>query len=119
MPQRSRQPALFPDSASVAPVGPAPISEAVRTRARALLPAIHLGTSSWSFPGSVGSVYDRPARREVLARHGLAASARHPLLRAVGIDRTCYDAPLRASQLRDYAAAVPVALAGRIAQGGV
>jgi uncharacterized protein YecE (DUF72 family) len=42
----------------------------------------------------------------MLARRGLAAYARHPLLRAVGIDRTFY-APVEASVLAAYAEAVP------------
>ena len=67
---------------------------------------LRLGTSSWSFPGWAGLVYDRPAAREVLAREGLAAYARHPLLRGVGVDRSYY-APLAPSAWRDYADAVP------------
>lgn len=40
-------------------------------------------------------VYDRPAPSGVLARHGLSAYGRHPLLRAVGVDRSYYEAPSR------------------------
>ncbi len=101
-----RQPGLFPEQGNGAPVGAAAVADEIRTLARTLPPAIRLGTSSWSFPGWAGSVYDRPARREVLARHGLAAYARHPLLRTVGIDRSYY-APLSAEDLRAYAAVVP------------
>jgi uncharacterized protein YecE (DUF72 family) len=71
------------------------------------LPAgVHLGGSTWSFPGWAGLVYDRPYPTARLAREGLAAYARHPLLRAVGIDRTHYQ-PLPAEDLASYAAAVP------------
>jgi uncharacterized protein YecE (DUF72 family) len=74
--------------------------------AERLSPLIHLGTSSWAFAGWKGIVYDRAASRTVLSRHGLAAYARHPLLRAVSIDRTHYG-PLPASELKSYADQVP------------
>lgn len=67
---------------------------------------IRIGTSSWSFPGWAGSVWRRDVRAPLLARHGLAAYARHPLLRAVGIDRSYY-APPDAETFARYAAAVP------------
>src|SRR5690606_35768246 len=74
---------------------------------RARIPArIRLGTSSWSFPGWAGIVYDRPHSEQALARDGLAAYARHPLLRAVSIDRTYY-APIETQAYAGYAAAVP------------
>ncbi len=71
------------------------------------LPAdVHLGTSSWSFPGWAGLVYDRRAGRRELARHGLAAYAAHPLMRAVGVDRSYYGA-LETPVWRAYADQVP------------
>jgi len=88
------------------PVGPAPQPPEIAALAAALPPLLYLGTSSWSFPGWAGLVYDRPAPAAELARDGLAAYARHPLLRAVGIDRTYY-APLSAADFARYAAAVP------------
>lgn len=73
----------------------------------ARLPAgLHLGTSTWSFPGWAGLVYARPASASVLAQHGLPAYARHPLLDAAGIDRTYYE-PLAAADFAAYAAQVP------------
>lgn len=69
---------------------------------------IFLGTSSWSFPGWAGLVYDRTVSEQHLARYGLAAYAQHPLLRTVGIDRTYY-APLAAADFAAYAAVVPEA----------
>ncbi len=42
----------------------------------------------------------------MLARHGLAAYARHPLLRTVSLDRTFY-APLSSGEFARYAAQVP------------
>ena len=68
--------------------------------------SLRLGTSSWSFPGWAGIVYDRQAAELTLARHGLAAYASHPLLRTVGIDRTWYR-PVSADDLRAYADVVP------------
>ncbi len=87
-------------------VGPAEVPAALRSIAKRLPKAIRLGTSSWSFPGWTGSVYDREAKTTVLSRKGLAAYASHPLLGAVGVDRTYY-APVAASVLREYAEAVP------------
>lgn len=90
----------------VAPVGPAAVPAELATAATHLPPALYLGTSSWSFPGWEGIVYDRQASETTLARHGLAAYARHPLLRTVGIDRTFYR-PIRAAEYRAYADVVP------------
>jgi uncharacterized protein YecE (DUF72 family) len=54
---------------------------------------LHLGTSSWSFSGWRGLVWDDADYSEVeLARHGLFAYARHPLLRSVSLDRSFYRA---------------------------
>lgn len=87
-------------------VAPATVSEDVRALARELPPHLYLGTSSWSFPGWEGLVYDELYSQSRLAREGLAAYAQHPLLRAVGVDRTHY-APVEAAVFADYAAAVP------------
>lgn len=87
-------------------VGPAEVPEDLRAVADRLPANLHLGTSSWSFPGWAGSVYDREASTTVLSRKGLAAYAKHPLLRAAGVDRTFY-APVAASVLAEYAASVP------------
>jgi len=87
-------------------VGPAAVPGALDRIAGELPVGVHLGTSSWSFPGWEGLVYDRAATKNVLARTGLGAYARHPLLRTVGIDRTYY-APIPASAFADYAADVP------------
>jgi uncharacterized protein YecE (DUF72 family) len=67
---------------------------------------LYMGTSSWSFPGWEGIVYDRKATQRVLARHGLQAYAKHPLLRCVGVDRTYY-APITADEFAAYANVVP------------
>jgi uncharacterized protein YecE (DUF72 family) len=87
-------------------VGPAAVPDDLYRIAGELPGNVHLGTSSWSFPGWEGLVYDRAASKTVLARKGLGAYARHPLLRAVGIDRTYY-APIPASAFAAYAVEVP------------
>jgi uncharacterized protein YecE (DUF72 family) len=69
-------------------------------------PGLRLGTSSWAFPGWAGLVYGQRVGEQLLSREGLGAYARHPLLRAVGVDRTFY-APLSADEFRHYAGQVP------------
>ncbi len=90
------------------PIGPAIADAAMHALGRRLPAQIHLGTSSWSFPGWAGIVYDTVARESQLAKNGLAAYARHPLLRSVGIDRSFYQ-PLAAAEYAAYAAQVPPA----------
>ena len=87
-------------------MGPAPPGPDVAALAATLPPHLRLGTSSWSFPGWAGLVYDRSVSQTVLSRKGLAAYAAHPLLRSVGVDRTFYE-PLMESTFREYADAVP------------
>ncbi len=87
-------------------IGPAPASEALLELGRTLPVALYLGTSSWSFPGWAGLVYDRSADPSRLSRDGLTAYGRHPILHAVGIDRTFY-APLSAAAFARHAAQVP------------
>ena len=100
---------LFPDEApttATAPVG-AVEHTARQTQIAHKLPVdLRLGTSSWSFPGWEGIVYDRQASQQTLSNHGLAAYALHPLLRTVGIDRTFYR-PIASDAFRAYADAVP------------
>lgn len=68
--------------------------------------AIHLGTSSWSFSGWKGLVYERQYSQKALAKHGLSAYAKHPLLNAVGIDRAHYK-PLSVDEFDIYRQSVP------------
>jgi uncharacterized protein YecE (DUF72 family) len=93
-------------------VDPAAIDDGIHGLAARLSPRIHLGTSSWSFPGWTGLVYvgrnGKPATEQTLARHGLSAYAAHPLFRTVSLDRTFY-APLTAAEFAAYAAQVPEA----------
>lgn len=80
--------------------------EAVRRLAARLPARLYLGASSWSFPGWQGIVYNRRYPEAILAKEGLAAYARHPLLRTVGIDRSYY-APLSSEVYREYANQAP------------
>ena len=66
-----------------------------------------MGTSSWSFPGWDGLVYEGTYRPGLLASEGLAAYGSHPALRTVGIDRGYYR-PVPRDTLREMAAQVPV-----------
>ena len=91
---------------AVAP-GPAPADPALQALAAALPPRLYLGTSSWNFPGWAGLVWDAADHdAAVLSRQGLAAYARHPLLRSAGIDRSFYR-PMTAAQYAEHAAQVP------------
>jgi uncharacterized protein YecE (DUF72 family) len=94
-----------PDS----PVGAAPVPLALPERLRPYRSLLRLGTSSWSFPGWQGLVYDDPGLpypEGRLSREGLPAYASHPLLGAVGIDRGFY-APIEAAEFARHAAQVP------------
>lgn len=71
------------------------------------LPALlRLGTSSWSYPGWQGLVWEGAHSEQTLAKQGLPVYARHPLLRTVSIDRSFYR-PLSVSDYLRYAAQVP------------
>lgn len=87
-------------------VQPAAVDDELQRLGRRLPPSIYLGTSSWSFPGWQRIVYDGVHTEAQLARLGLAAYGQHPLLRAVGIDRSFYQ-PLTESQYAGYARQVP------------
>lgn len=87
-------------------VAPAEVPSELRELASRLPSALHLGTSSWSFPGWRGLVWAAEHSEQTLARRGLAAYAQHPLFRTVGIDRTHY-APIDADSYRAYASEVP------------
>lgn len=74
--------------------------------AGALSPHVHLGTSTWSYPGWEGLVWAGRHSEATLSRTGLPAYSSHPLLRAVGIDRGFYR-PLAASEFQRHAEQVP------------
>ncbi|MCA9683014.1 MAG: DUF72 domain-containing protein, partial [Myxococcales bacterium] len=85
---------------------PAPALAALANRLREALPELRLGTSSWSFPGWQGILWDRAATTRVLAKEGLATYARHPLFRTVGLDRTYYG-PMSTEQMRELTTDLP------------
>lgn len=87
-------------------VAPAPVDEAQRALGARLPTRLRLGTSSWNFPGWTGLVWDREYPEAKLSKHGLAAYARHPLLRTVSLDRAFYR-PLSVEEYAAYAAQVP------------
>lgn len=84
----------------------APVQQALIDLRGALPPTLRLGTSSWSYPGWIGSVWAREYPAQKLAKQGLRAYAQHPLLRTVSLDRAFYQ-PLAADQYASYAAQVP------------
>ncbi|MBL0919262.1 MAG: DUF72 domain-containing protein [Hydrogenophaga sp.] len=87
-------------------VQPAAHDETLHTLATALPPRLRLGTSSWSYPGWAGLVWERGYPEATLSRQGLTAYARHPLLRSVCVDRSFYR-PLTEAQFARYAQQVP------------
>jgi uncharacterized protein YecE (DUF72 family) len=100
------EPAPPAPAAAAGPVAPAWLDEDLFRLGRQLPSGVYLGTSSWSFPGWQGLVYSRQHTEAQLARNGLAAYAQHPLLRAVGIDRSFYH-PLAAADFARYTSQVP------------
>ena len=91
------------------PVAPAASPLALPDALLAHRALLRLGTSSWSFPGWQGLVYEAaalPFAESRLSREGLPAYATHPLLGAVGIDRG-FHAPMAEAEYARYAAQVP------------
>ncbi len=84
----------------------APPSSELLALAAELPPQVHLGTSTWSFPGWNGIVYGDDYSNSKLSREGLTAYGAHPLLRTVSIDRSFYQALTVTEYLR-YAQQVP------------
>lgn len=87
-------------------VGAADIPPAMQTLGNQLPGRIRLGTSSWSFPGWRGIVWDDDYSDTKLSRQGLTAYANHPVLRCVGIDRSFYK-PMSIVEYQKYAQQVP------------
>ncbi|MFM0501276.1 DUF72 domain-containing protein [Paraburkholderia caffeinilytica] len=84
----------------------APPSAELLALAAELPPQVHLGTSTWSFPGWNGIVYGDEYSNSKLSREGLTAYGAHPLLKTVSIDRSFYQALTVTEYLR-YAQQVP------------
>ncbi|CAH2901116.1 MAG: FIG003003: hypothetical protein [uncultured Paraburkholderia sp.] len=85
---------------------PAPPSPDVLALAAQLPSQVHLGTSTWSFPGWNGIVYGDDYSNSKLSRDGLTAYGAHPLLKTVSIDRSFYQA-LSVTEYLRYAQQVP------------
>ncbi|MCG7402346.1 MULTISPECIES: DUF72 domain-containing protein [Caballeronia] len=85
---------------------PAPLQPELEALAKRLPDAIHLGTSTWSFPGWRGIVYGDDYSNTKLSRDGLTAYSAHPLLKSVSIDRSFY-APLSLADYARHASQVP------------
>jgi uncharacterized protein YecE (DUF72 family) len=105
------EPAIEPPAATARArqkkeVGAAACSAEVRQLAARMPGSVRLGTSSWSFPGWKGLVWDGDYSETQLSKQGIGAYAAHPLLQTVSLDRSFYR-PLSASQYAAHAAAVP------------
>ncbi|VVE73154.1 hypothetical protein PCA31118_04442 [Pandoraea captiosa] len=87
-------------------VGAADVAPATRALGKRLPANVRLGTSSWSFPGWKGIVWDDDYSDTKLSRQGLTAYASHPVLRCVGIDRSFYK-PMSIVEYQKYAEQVP------------
>lgn len=87
-------------------VQPAAFSAEHATLSEELPRAIRLGGMSWSYAGWRGLVYEGRASLESINKYGLTAYAKHPLFRAVEIDRTFYE-PLPAETFAEWAQQVP------------
>ncbi|CAG9175227.1 hypothetical protein LMG23992_02901 [Cupriavidus laharis] len=85
---------------------PARLDPSLHALAKRLPINLYLGTSSWSYNGWNGLVYDGEYSDSLLSRKGLAAYSQHPLLRAAGIDRGFYG-PIPLADYLSYAAQVP------------
>jgi len=90
-------------SSLVVPLG---ADDALIALAAALPARLRLGTSSWTYPGWKGLVWEGEHSDAQLSKQGLAVYAQHPLLRTVSIDRSFYR-PLTAAQYERYASQVP------------
>ncbi|MBX3250384.1 MAG: DUF72 domain-containing protein [Myxococcales bacterium] len=99
--------ALF-ESVQRPPAPPAPsVDDRLRELAASLPPRLRLGTSSWTFPGWAGIVYQRRyPSKQAFVRESLGEYARYPLFRTVGMDRSHY-APVPEDELRHYASLLP------------
>jgi uncharacterized protein YecE (DUF72 family) len=82
------------------------ITEADRALVTRLPKNLRFGTSSWTFPGWGGVLYEGKPSQAALVADGLRGYSAHPLFRTVGIDRSHY-APLDDRTLEDYARGLP------------
>ncbi len=95
-----------PAPASPRAVAAAELSSEWQRLGRLLPASVHLGSSSWSFPGWRGIVWRGEHTEAQLAREGLPAYSKLAVLRAVGIERSSYS-PQAATEFARYAQQVP------------
>ena len=69
-----------------------------------LPPSLYLGTSTWTYPGWTGLIYERPYPKTGATVRMLAEYARYPLFRTVGVDSFFYRPPTPERRLRARAA---------------
>lgn len=100
------QDAPAPRKRTAVAVAPALFDDALLALGAALPPLAHLGTSSWTYPGWQGLVWEGGPSESQLSRQGLAVYAQHPLFRTVSIDRGFYR-PLTVIEYERYASQVP------------
>ncbi len=86
-------------------IRPAKASPENNALAHQLPKLLRMGTSSWTFPGWAGLVWDQPYAEAKLSKEGLSAYSHHPLLRTVSLDRAFYR-PMTALQYEQLAAQV-------------
>lgn len=101
--EHAAPPAQRKRSSQVAAMAP---DGALTALATTLPPQLRLGTSSWTYPGWKGLVWEGEHSDVQLSKQGLAVYAQHPLMRTVSIDRSFYR-PLTVSQYEHYASQVP------------
>jgi uncharacterized protein YecE (DUF72 family) len=87
-------------------LGPASLSDDWAALNAHMPKQLYLGTSSWSFPGWTGIIYDRECSNTTLAQHGLRAYANFGPLKTVCIDRGYYG-PIAKPDFQRYCASVP------------
>jgi uncharacterized protein YecE (DUF72 family) len=83
-----------------------PSRERIAELAHGVPAGIHFGTSSWTYPGWTGLVYDQPYPATGATARMLGEYARWPLFTTVGIDSFFYR-PGSASTLKSYAEVLP------------
>ncbi len=88
------------------PSDPLPPREELERLHQALPPSLHFGTSSWTYPGWQGMIYQQEYPKAGAAARMLEEYARFPLFSTVGIDSTFYTPPTPKT-LQSYARALP------------
>lgn len=80
--------------------------EAIAALGAAVPEGVRFGTSSWTYPGWQGLIYQQPYPKTGATARMLEEYARYPLFRTVGIDSSFYTPPTP-KVLQDYAAHLP------------